>query len=277
MREPRRAARRSRTMCSNAFTPRWAWPTCASRPRGLDAQRDRAAARVPDHAAGRLGGDHRQRVGVDQPGLAQVPRAGHAAGLLVADEVQHDPAVAEQPELARRGGAVEHADQAALHVGGAAPGDPAVAPLRAELRRDPAPGRRRSGRGSRPCRGPSPTPPRTMHGSSSSRLGASSISSGARPSRCHRVVQEPSAPAEPATGRVLGVDGDELLEQRGHLIGARLQPGLHLGGAIHQRLPSHRPPPAARRSAAPCRRGPPPARAALSSAIAARARSRTSA
>ena len=66
---------------------------------GPDAQRDRAPARVPDHAAGGLGGEHRDSVGVDQPGLAQVPGARGAAGLFVADEVKHDPAAAEQAEL----------------------------------------------------------------------------------------------------------------------------------------------------------------------------------
>ena len=60
-------------------------------------------------------------------------RAGDAAGLLVADEVQDDSAVAEQCELARRQGAVEHADEAALHVGRAAPADPAVPPPGAKL------------------------------------------------------------------------------------------------------------------------------------------------
>ena len=54
----------------------------------LDPQRDRAAARVPDDAAGRLGRQHRDRGRVDQPGVAQVPGAGDAAGLLVADEVE---------------------------------------------------------------------------------------------------------------------------------------------------------------------------------------------
>lgn len=61
---------------------------------------------------------------------------------------------------------------------------------------------------------------------------------GAQPR--HRVEQDPSATAEPAAGRILGVDGHELLQQRGHLVGARLEPGLHLSGAIHYLLPSHR-------------------------------------
>ena len=96
----------------------------------LDAQRDRAAARVPDDATGRLGGQHRDRIRVDHAGLAQVPGAGDAAGLLVADEVQDDPPVAEQAELACRSGAVEHAHEPALHVRAAAPGDPPVRPQR---------------------------------------------------------------------------------------------------------------------------------------------------
>ena len=107
----------------------------ASRPRGRHAQRDGASRLVPDHAAGRLGGQHRERAGVDQARLAQVAGAGGAARLLVADEVQDDPAAVEQAELARGGGAVEHRDEAALHVGRPAPDDPPVAPLRLELRR----------------------------------------------------------------------------------------------------------------------------------------------
>ena len=64
---------------------------------GSDAQRDRAAAGVPDHAAGGLGGEHGDRFGVDQPGLAQVPGAGGAAGLLVADEVEDDLRPSSRP------------------------------------------------------------------------------------------------------------------------------------------------------------------------------------
>ena len=78
--------------------------------------------------------------------------------------------------------------------------------------------------------------PRTTHGSSSSRAGGSSISSGDEAQPRHRVAQHAPAPAEPATRRVLAVDRDELLEQRRHLVGARLEPGLHVGSAGHQRL-----------------------------------------
>ena len=119
---------------------------------GADAQRDGAPARVPDHAAGGLGGEHRDRAGVDQPGLAQVPGAGGAAGLLVADEVEDDPAAVEQAERLGGGGAVEHGDQAALHVRAAAADDPPVAALEARTAKGSAPGRRRSGRGSRSAR-----------------------------------------------------------------------------------------------------------------------------
>jgi hypothetical protein len=85
---------------------------------------------VPDHAAGRLGREHRHRIGIDQLGRTQVPGAGGAAGLLVAHEVKDDLAVLEQAELAGGGGAVEHRDQAALHVRGATPDDLPVATLR---------------------------------------------------------------------------------------------------------------------------------------------------
>jgi hypothetical protein len=89
---------------------------------------------VPDHAAGRLGGEHRDGVGIDEIGPTQMAGPGGAAGLLVADEVKDDPAIAEQAELARGGRAVEHRDQPALHVRTAAPDDPPVAALRLELR-----------------------------------------------------------------------------------------------------------------------------------------------
>jgi len=52
----------------------------------------------------------------------------------------------------------------------------------------------------------------------------------------HGVAQDARAAAEPATGRVLGVDGDQVLQQRGHLVCARPQPALRLGGAG---VPSH--------------------------------------
>jgi hypothetical protein len=47
-----------------------------------------------------LGGEHRDRVGVDQVGRTQMPGAGGAAGLLVADEVQDDLAIVEQAQFA---------------------------------------------------------------------------------------------------------------------------------------------------------------------------------
>jgi hypothetical protein len=42
-----------------------------------------------------------------------------------------------------------------------------------------------------------------------------------------------SAPASAA--------GDQLLEQRDHLVGALVEPGLDLGGAVHQRPPTLEP------------------------------------
>jgi len=104
-------------------------------PAHADPQGDRAARGRPDHAARGLGGEHGQRVGVDQAGVAQMAGARSAAGFLVADEVEDDAAAVEEAELACGPGAVEHAHQPALHVGGAAPEQPAVAPLRSQLRR----------------------------------------------------------------------------------------------------------------------------------------------
>jgi hypothetical protein len=40
-----------RIMCSKALTPSWTYPTCASRPEALDAQRDGTARRVKDDLA----------------------------------------------------------------------------------------------------------------------------------------------------------------------------------------------------------------------------------
>ena len=88
---------------------------------------------MPHDAPGRLGGEHRDGLWIDHARLAQVAGADRAAGLLVADEVQHDAAVAEQAEIAHGDSAVEHAHEAALHVRGTAPDDAAVGPLRLEL------------------------------------------------------------------------------------------------------------------------------------------------
>jgi hypothetical protein len=64
----------------------------------LDAEGERPAARVPDDASRRLGGDHRDRVGVDHARPAQVARARGATRLLVADEVEDDLSAVKQPE-----------------------------------------------------------------------------------------------------------------------------------------------------------------------------------
>ena len=121
------------------------------------------------------------RTGIDQAGLAQVPGAGDAAGLLVADEVQHDPAVVR----AGRGRAPPQRRRACSR------GRPSCrrsrarrscrSPCAAELRPRLARARRRSARGSRRSAYLRPTVPRTTQGSSSSRAGGSSISSGDSP------------------------------------------------------------------------------------------------
>ncbi len=48
----------------------------------------------------------------------------------------------------------------------------------------------------------------------------------------HRVAQHARAPSQLAAGRVLGGDAHQRFEQRRHLVGAAVQPGLYLGGAI---------------------------------------------
>ena len=185
-------------------------PHVRGSPLDRDAQRDRAAARVPDDAAGRLGGEHRDRAGVDHPALAQVAGADDTAGLLVAHEVQDDPAVAEQAESARRGGAVEHAHEPALHVGGTAADDPAVGPpgpeLLTRLRRDDVEVPVEVDR------------PRARSGAAAD--DARLLEAGARRQldqlgreiqREHRVAQQSPALAEPAARRVLAVDRNERL------------------------------------------------------------------
>ena len=192
-------------------------------------QRDRAAVRVPDHAAGRLGREHGDRAGVDQPRVAQVAGAGRAAGLLVAHEVQDDAGVAEQAELARRERAVEHADEPALHVGGAAPDDPPAVPQRTQLRRvlhrhdvevavevDRA----------RAVADAAADDARLLERAGRREL--DQLRGGAEP--LHRRVQHAPAAAEPAPRRVLRVDGDELLDERRHLAGARVEPRMDSGG-----------------------------------------------
>src|SRR5918999_1304371 len=155
---------------------------------GLDPQRDGATARVPDHPAGRLGGEH-------------------------------------------GGGALEHGDQAALHVRGPAPDDLPVASMRLELLgalgRDhvevpvvvdellatadaaahdgrflEAPGRRK----------------------------LDHLRREAQP--LHRVAQHACAAPELAAGWVLGRDTHEKVEQRRHLLGLVIEPRLYLGAAV---------------------------------------------
>ncbi|MFI5283759.1 MAG: hypothetical protein ACHQ0J_11615 [Candidatus Dormibacterales bacterium] len=52
----------------------------------------------------------------------------------------------------------------------------------------------------------------------------------------HRFAQNPATLTERASGRVLGVNRNELLQELGHLVCPRLQPTPHLSGAIHHEL-----------------------------------------
>ena len=200
-------------------------------PADADAQGDRAAGRMPHHPAGRLRGHHRQRTGVDQPGLAQVPRPDRAAGLLVADAVDHDPAGGEQPELACGRGAVDHADQAALHVGGAAADDPAVAPARGELlaalRGDDVEVAVEVERAVSLAGGPADDPrlPEPLGGVELDHLRCESQA-------VQRVPQDLGARGQAAARRVLGIDRDQPLEQVGHRVGSSLDPGRQRCGRI---------------------------------------------
>src|SRR5918996_1790466 len=197
----------------------------------LDPQREGPPARVPDPPAGRLGGEHRDRPRIDQVSLAQVPGTGRAAGLLVADEVKNDLASVEQAKLSGGGGAVEHRDQAALHVRGPAPDDLPVAALRLELfgalcrnhvevpvvvdeLRAAADAAAHDGRFlEAPCRR------KLDH-----------LRREAQP--LHRVAKHARAAPELAAGWVLGGDTHERLEQRRRLLGPVVEPRLYLGAAV---------------------------------------------
>ena len=196
-----------------------------------DAQRDRATPGVPDHAAGRLGGEHGERGGVDQLGGAEVSGAGGAAGLLVADEMEDDPAIAEQAELTGGGGAVQHRHEPALHVGAATPGDAAVAALRLELRRGlrrhdvevPVEVDEAGAAAGAPAH----------HRRALQRAGRLELDQlGRELEAVHGVPEQPGAAAELAAGRVLGRDAHELLEQTGHLLGTLAEPRLQLGARL---------------------------------------------
>jgi hypothetical protein len=205
-------------------------------PANLDPQRDRTPVRVPDNTARRLGRDHRERVRVDQPGIAQMARTCRTAGLLVADEVKPNSAVAQQAQLARRGGAVDHAHQAALHVRRAAPDDPAVLPPRPELL-----GRLRRDDVEVPVEVDRPRPlARTAKHDArflepASRRKLDQLGRQTQPRQ--RLVQGSAATTESPAGWILGVDRDELLQQRSHLVGTRLEPSQDLGDTIGHRLP----------------------------------------
>ena len=110
---------------------------------------------------------------------------------------------------------------------------PPVAP---RLRTAPAtgPARRRSARGSRRSARPSPRCRARRTAPPARRAGGSSISSGATPRRVQRVAQQP-----PAAARGRGPAGSRCRRRRGsstqrrHLVGARVEPRLHLGRTIH--------------------------------------------
>ena len=214
-------------MCSNALTPWWTYPTWASRPavstRSVIAPRHACQITPPVGSAVSIA----TRGRVDQPRGAEVPGPGRAAGLLVADAVEDDPAIAEQAELAGGDGAVEHRDQAALHVRGPAAADPSVAALRLELR----PALRRDDVevpvevDELRAVADAPAHDRGVL----QRAGRRELDQlGRDPEPLHRVAQHLRAAAERAAGRVLGRDPDERLEQLRHRVRPRVEPRLHL-------------------------------------------------
>ena len=196
-------------------------------------QRDGASCGVPDHAAGRLGGQHRDGLGIDQAGVAQVSRAGGAAGLLVAHEVKDDPPPVEQAQRTRRRRPVEHRDEAALHVRGPTPDHLPVAAHGLELR---------GALGGDDVEVPvvvddlrpvahAPAHDRRIF-QVPGRRELDQLRREVEP--VERLAEHGRAAPQLAARRVLGGHAHERLEQRHHLLGAAVEPGLHIGAAIAQ-------------------------------------------
>ena len=220
-------------MCSNAFTPRCACPTCAARPR--TSTRRVIAPRLACQTTPPVGSgvSIATALGSISSCVAQVAGAGDAAGLLVAHQVDDDPPrrrAARARARPRRRRAARRARPSCRRC--RAPRCARPRGAAANCARDWA-GTTSKWPWKYTVRGPAPACPRTTHGSSSSRLGGSSTSSGCEAETRHRVAQQPTAAAEVAARRVLRVERDELLDERRHLVGARLEPRLHLGHAIH--------------------------------------------
>ena len=172
----------------------------------LDAQRDRAAARVPDDAARRLGREHRNA------------RRARSSPLRAGDP---EPVALPVSSSQTRWRTIRPPSTRPSSPAAAAPYNmltsppfmsavprPTILPSR---RADgtgagSAPGRRRSDRGSRRSRGPR----RWWHGRCTAPPACPSARAGSARRRgpaAPRVAEHGRAPSEPTTGRVLGVDG----------------------------------------------------------------------
>ncbi len=89
-------------------------------PEHPNAQRNRAAVRVPNDAAGRLCQEHADAA-TDQSSLRCQPcRAALASRLFIGNQRQADPAIQFLATFLQRENGVEHRDNPALHVAGAA-------------------------------------------------------------------------------------------------------------------------------------------------------------
>ena len=143
------------------------------------------------------------------------------------------PRVAEQLELHGRRGAVEHAHETALHVRRPAADDPPVRPPRTELR-----GVLRRDDVEVPVEvdGARPRACATEDdaGLLEARDGLELDHLGGEAEPPHRLAQDRSASPEPSAGRVLRVDRDELPDERGHLVGTRLEPSPDAGFAARR-------------------------------------------
>ncbi len=197
----------------------------------VHAQGQGALGGVPDDLAALLGGHHRQSGRVDEVVVAQVARTDRAASLLVTDQVDDDATVAEQAELVGCRRAVEHADDAALHVGGAAADDRAVPALRGELR---------------PVLDGHdvevavevdqllPVADGAAHDARvldrAGRLNREDLRRQAEP--IHLLAQQLGALGHTPSGRIVGLAGDQANEQAGHLLGAVIDPALYACGKL---------------------------------------------
>ena len=108
-------------MAETASRGRLPWP---GRPVIVRVPCSRPRSATHSSQVGRLG--DQAGVPVDQTGLEQGPGAEPAAALLVGDQVEHHVAGPARPARSRADEGADGGRDAALHIGGAPPVQPAV-------------------------------------------------------------------------------------------------------------------------------------------------------